>query len=84
MEVSRVATQIRQMVATGRYRYQDFLVLARHLDAYQTVIDPFLVHSRFRTLMTPTCRWPTTLRRAVECCLTCSGGTTATPTSFGS
>jgi len=40
VEVSRVATQIRQMVATGRYRYQDFLVLARHLEAYQTVIAP--------------------------------------------
>lgn len=40
VEVSRVATQIRQLVATGKYRYQDFLVLARHLDAYQTVIDP--------------------------------------------
>ena len=40
VEVSRVATQIRQMVASGRYRYQDFLVMARHLDHYQTVIDP--------------------------------------------
>ncbi|WP_258115559.1 PD-(D/E)XK nuclease family protein [Levilactobacillus yiduensis] len=40
VEVSRVATQIRQLVVTGKYRYQDFLVLARHLDAYQTVIDP--------------------------------------------
>lgn len=40
VEVSRVATQIRQLVATGKYRYRDFLVLARHLDAYQTVIDP--------------------------------------------
>lgn len=40
VEVSRVATQIRQLVATGKYRYQDFLVLARHLDAYQTVIAP--------------------------------------------
>jgi len=40
VEVSHVATQIRQLVASGRYRYQDFLVLARHLDAYQTVIDP--------------------------------------------
>lgn len=40
VEVSRVATQIRQLVATGNYRYRDFLVLTRHLDAYQTVIDP--------------------------------------------
>lgn len=40
VEVSRVATQIRQLVASGQYRYQDFLVLTRHLDAYQTVIDP--------------------------------------------
>lgn len=40
VEVSRVATQIRQMVASGQYRYQDFLVMARHLDHYQTVIDP--------------------------------------------
>lgn len=40
VEVSRVATQIRQMVASGQYRYRDFLVMARHLDHYQTVIDP--------------------------------------------
>lgn len=40
VEVSRVATQIRQLVASGQYRYQDFLVMARHLDHYQTVIDP--------------------------------------------
>ncbi|KRO03436.1 ATP-dependent nuclease, subunit B [Levilactobacillus paucivorans] len=40
VEVAQVAIKIRQMVATGNYRYQDFLVVARHLDAYQTVIDP--------------------------------------------
>ncbi|PWG00561.1 PD-(D/E)XK nuclease family protein [Levilactobacillus bambusae] len=40
VEVAQVATRIRQMVATGNYRYQDFLVLTRHLAPYQTVIDP--------------------------------------------
>ena len=39
-ELNHVATQIRQMVATGKYRYRDFLILTRHLDGYQTMIDP--------------------------------------------
>lgn len=39
-EVAHVATKIHQLVATGKYRYRDFLIMTRHLDAYQTVIDP--------------------------------------------
>lgn len=39
-EVAHVATTIRQMVASGYYRYSDFLIMTRHLDAYQTVIAP--------------------------------------------
>lgn len=39
-ELNHVATQIRQMVATGKYRYRDFLILTRHLDGYQTMIAP--------------------------------------------
>ncbi|CAJ1230074.1 ATP-dependent helicase/deoxyribonuclease subunit B [Levilactobacillus zymae] len=39
-EVAHIANLIRRMVATGKYRYHDFLILTRHLDAYQTVIDP--------------------------------------------
>lgn len=38
-ELNQVATQIRQLVAQGKYRYRDFLILTRHLDAYQTMID---------------------------------------------
>ena len=39
-ELNHVATQIRQLVATGKYRYRDFLILTRHLDGYQTMIGP--------------------------------------------
>lgn len=39
-EVQRVANQIRQMVASGKYRFRDFLVLTRHLDKYANVIEP--------------------------------------------
>lgn len=39
-EVAHVATRIRQLVASGQYRYRDFLVTTRHLDDYQTVIAP--------------------------------------------
>lgn len=39
-ELNHVATQIRQLVATGKYRYRDFLILTRHLDGYQTMIEP--------------------------------------------
>lgn len=40
VEVSRIATKIRQMVATGQYRYRDFLIVTRHLDTYQTIVGP--------------------------------------------
>lgn len=44
-ELNHVATQIRQLVATGKYRYRDFLILTRHLDGYQTMISPvFAAH----------------------------------------
>lgn len=39
-ELQRVATKIRQMVASGQYRYRDFLVLTRHLDGYTTMLQP--------------------------------------------
>lgn len=39
-EVAHIATTIRQLVASGQYRYRDFLILARHLESYQTVIEP--------------------------------------------
>lgn len=49
-ELSRVAAKIRQMVATEKYtdqdgkqknyRYRDFLVLTRHLDGYETMLEP--------------------------------------------
>ncbi len=39
-EIRQVATQIRRMVALQGYRYQDFLVLTRHLDAYETILAP--------------------------------------------
>lgn len=38
-ELNNVATQIRQLVASGRYRYRDFLILSRHLAGYQTMIE---------------------------------------------
>lgn len=39
-ELQQVARQIRQLVATGRYRYRDFLVLARRLDPYAAFLEP--------------------------------------------
>lgn len=39
-ELELIATKIRQLVATGKYRYRDFLVLTRHLDEYQTMVKP--------------------------------------------
>lgn len=39
-ELNFVAGQIRRLVATGRYRYRDFLVLTRKLDRYQTMLAP--------------------------------------------
>jgi ATP-dependent helicase/nuclease subunit B len=39
-ELNRVATKIRQLVATKNYRYRDFLVVARHLDGYQMMLEP--------------------------------------------
>jgi ATP-dependent helicase/nuclease subunit B len=44
-ELNSVATQIRHLVASGKYRYRDFLILSRHLDGYQTMIEPvFAAH----------------------------------------
>lgn len=39
-ELQQVARQIRQLVATGKYRYRDFLVLARRLDPYAAFLEP--------------------------------------------
>ncbi len=41
-ELRYVAGEIRRLVQTGRYRYQDFLILTRHLAPYQTMIAPIL------------------------------------------
>ncbi len=41
-ELDQVATMIRQLVASGKYRYADFLVLTRHLDGYDHILDPVL------------------------------------------
>ncbi|MBB1078400.1 PD-(D/E)XK nuclease family protein [Limosilactobacillus sp. STM2_1] len=38
-ELNNIATQIHQLVASGKYRYRDFLILSRHLAGYQTMID---------------------------------------------
>lgn len=44
-ELSRVAAKIRQMVASEGYRYRDFLILTRHLDGYETIMEPiFRMH----------------------------------------
>lgn len=40
VELSKVALMIRQLVATGNYRYSDFLILTRHLDKFRNVIQP--------------------------------------------
>ena len=39
-ELQRVAAKIRQLVASGQYRYRDFLILTRHLDGYTTMLKP--------------------------------------------
>ncbi|MDQ7938027.1 PD-(D/E)XK nuclease family protein [Lactiplantibacillus sp. WILCCON 0030] len=39
-ELAQVARQIRQLVTTGNYHYQDFLVITRHLTNYQTMLAP--------------------------------------------
>ena len=42
-EIEQVARQIRQMVANDpQIHYHDFLVLARHLDTYETVLTPVM------------------------------------------
>lgn len=39
-ELKRVVTAIRQLVAGGKYRYRDILVLTRHLDNYANIVEP--------------------------------------------
>lgn len=44
-ELNLVAAKIRQLVATGDYRYRDFLVLSRRLDGYEPLLAPtFAAH----------------------------------------
>lgn len=45
-ELERVAIKIRQLVASGKYRYRDFLILARHLDGYQNMIAPIFAQNQ--------------------------------------
>lgn len=39
-ELRQVARQIRQLVATGKYRYRDFLILTKHMDVYSSALLP--------------------------------------------
>ncbi|WP_429971745.1 PD-(D/E)XK nuclease family protein [Fructilactobacillus sp. Tb1] len=39
-ELSQIAIKIRQLVATGQYRYNDFLVATRNLSQYENIINP--------------------------------------------
>lgn len=39
-EVDHVATEIKKLVASGRYRYKDILVLARNPEDYRTLLEP--------------------------------------------
>ncbi|MBW1604936.1 PD-(D/E)XK nuclease family protein [Lactobacillus sp. Sy-1] len=39
-ELAAVAIKIRQLVASGQYHYRDILVMTRHLDKYQNIIQP--------------------------------------------
>lgn len=39
-ELSKTAAIIRHLVASGDYRYRDFLIMTRHLDGYTTMIEP--------------------------------------------
>ncbi|WP_395319670.1 PD-(D/E)XK nuclease family protein [Fructilactobacillus frigidiflavus] len=39
-ELSQIAIKIRQLVATGKYRYRDFLIVTRNLSQYQNIINP--------------------------------------------
>ncbi|WP_412989282.1 PD-(D/E)XK nuclease family protein [Pediococcus siamensis] len=42
-EIEQIARQIRQTVAANpQIHYHDFLILTRHLDTYETVLDPVL------------------------------------------
>lgn len=44
-ELDFVAAQIRQLVTHQGYRYRDFLILTRRLDAYETMLEPtFAAH----------------------------------------
>lgn len=44
-ELDQVAAMIHRMVADGQYRYSDILILTRHLDAYDNILDPvFSMH----------------------------------------
>ncbi|MHA8138021.1 PD-(D/E)XK nuclease family protein [Lactobacillaceae bacterium Scapto_B20] len=45
-ELSSVAIQIRQLVASGQYHYRDMLVMTRHLDKYQNIIQPIFEMQR--------------------------------------
>ena len=45
-ELEKVAIKIRQLVASGKYRYRDFLVLTRHLDGYQNMISPIFAQNQ--------------------------------------
>ncbi|MCD2255841.1 PD-(D/E)XK nuclease family protein [Agrilactobacillus fermenti] len=39
-EIEAVALKIHQLITEEHYQYRDFLVLAKHLEAYQSVIQP--------------------------------------------
>lgn len=44
-ELTQVARQIHQLVASGKYRYRDFLILTRHLDLYHAGLEPIFAQN---------------------------------------
>lgn len=40
MELQSVTNQIKQMVATGKYRYSDFILITKDLNQYRNIIQP--------------------------------------------
>ena len=54
-EVKCLATKIRQMVLLEGYRYQDFLLLTRHLDPYKKYFATDILNN-LRSHFLPTCK----------------------------
>lgn len=50
-EVAHVAKEIRKLVKSGQYRYQDILVLTRNIDDYLTILDPVFNENGIETFI---------------------------------